>query len=225
MLSCPATLYQSHLTSILTPLFEHIQYRLQCSWDPVLRAGATNTESTKPLFSDTCAEAANKLASGNMESWLLSYYARAGLFVGDLDGVTAEAAVEKARVELTRTFSDVLQSVLALKGSWALVLANKAKEEQAVKRNDPSKLTSGPKNQISQGDGPVNADGTSRTPIQLHLDARRLLRIDKMCHFLLLENESIAGYLVLTVVQVRTKSCDCELNALFSQNLLYSSVP
>lgn len=51
-------------------------------------------------------------------------------------------------------------SVLALKGSWALVLANKAKEEQAVKRNDPSKLLSGPKNQISQGNGgPVNADG------------------------------------------------------------------
>jgi hypothetical protein len=49
--------------------------------------------------------------------------------------------------------------VLALKGSWALVLANKAKEEQAVRRNDPSKLTTGPRNQISQGDGPVNADG------------------------------------------------------------------
>ncbi len=39
------------------------------------------------------------------------------------------------------------------------MLSNKAKEEQAVKRNDPSKLTSGPRNQISQGDGPVNADG------------------------------------------------------------------
>ena len=39
------------------------------------------------------------------------------------------------------------------------MLANKAKEEQAVRRNDPSKLTTGPRNQISQGDGPVNADG------------------------------------------------------------------
>lgn len=106
------------------------------------------------------------------------------------------------------------------------MLANKAKEEQAVRRNDPSKLTAGPRNQISQGDGPVNADGkdsapyasryvlhisfltchtepgTSRTPVQLHLDARKLLRIDKMCHFLLLENELIAGHLVGTIVQV-----------------------
>lgn len=110
MLSCPATLYQSHLTSILTPLFEHIQYRLQCSWDPIIRTGAGNVESTKPLLSDTCSSAAAKLASSNAESWLLAYYARAGLFVGDLDGVTAEAAVEKARVELTRTFADVIQS-------------------------------------------------------------------------------------------------------------------
>ena len=53
--------------------------------------------------------------------------------------------------------------MLALKGGWALVLANKAKEEQAVKRNDPSKLTAGPRNQISQGDGPVNADGEDFT--------------------------------------------------------------
>ena len=29
------------------------------------------------------------------------------------------------------------------------------------------------------------------------------MRIDKICHFLLLENESIAGHLVLTIVQVR----------------------
>ena len=48
---------------------------------------------------------------------------------------------------------------LALKGSWALVLANKAKEEQAMKRNDLSKLTSGTRNQIKSDVGPVNADG------------------------------------------------------------------
>jgi len=111
MQSCPATLYQSHLTPILTPLFEHMQYRLQCSWDPIIRTGANDIESTKPLTSDGSTEAANVLASrNNMESWLLAYYARAGLFVGDLDGVTGEAAVEKARVELTRTFADVIQS-------------------------------------------------------------------------------------------------------------------
>eukprot|EP00804_Cyclotella_cryptica_P002600 CCRYP_010429-RC/>CCRYP_010429-RC protein AED:0.08 eAED:0.08 QI:0/0.9/0.90/1/0.7/0.54/11/1348/1458 len=201
MLSCPATLYQSHLTAILVPLFENMKYRLQCSWDPILRNAASSTDSTKPLTSESCTDAVNKLSTGNVESWLLAYYARGGLFVGDLDSVTGEAAVEKARVELTRNFSDMIQSVLALKGGWALVLANKAKEEQAVKKNDPSKLTSGPRNQISQVDGPVNADGTSRTPVQLHLDARRLLRIDKMCHFLLLENELIAGHLVVTIVQ------------------------
>lgn len=110
MLSCPATLYASHLTSILTPLFEHIQFRLQCSWDPILRSGAAGIESTKPLNSDDCAEAANRLATGNIETWLPTYYARAGLFVGDLDSVTGEAAVEKARVELTRTFADIIQS-------------------------------------------------------------------------------------------------------------------
>lgn len=110
MLSCPATLYQSHLTSILVPLFEHVQYRLRCSWDPIIRIGANPTESTKPLTSDSCAEAANKLAIGNPESWLLAYYARGGLFVGDLDSVTGEAAVEKARVELTRNFADMIQS-------------------------------------------------------------------------------------------------------------------
>lgn len=45
--------------------------------------------------------------------------------------------------------------------------------------------------------------------MQLHLDARKLLRIEKMCHFLLLENESIAGYLVLTIVQVSTEGMFC----------------
>lgn len=75
-----------------------------------MRSGATGLESTKPLNSDGCMEVANKLTSNSIESWLLSYYARAGLFVGDLDGVTGEAAVEKARVELSRTFADIIQS-------------------------------------------------------------------------------------------------------------------
>ena len=110
MLSCPATLYQSHLTAILVPLFENMQYRLQCSWDQIIRIGAISTDSTKPLTSESCTETVNKLATGDAESWLLAYYARGGLFVGDLDGVTGEAAVEKARVELTRNFADMIQS-------------------------------------------------------------------------------------------------------------------
>ena len=187
MLSCPSSLYQSHMTSILGPVFEHLQFRFQCSWAPILGTGLP-AEATKPLFSTTCADAANQIVRNGTESWLAGYYARGGLFVGDLDSETADAMSEKSRFELTRTFSDMIQSVLALKGFWALVLANKAKDE-TDKKNDPS-LVSG-----------INADGSSRTLVQLHSDARRLLRIDKLCHFLLLENEQIAGYLVLTLIQ------------------------
>jgi len=198
MLSCPTSLYQSHLTAILGPVFEHLQLRFQYSWGPILGTGALSAESTKPLFSANSAEGA-RLANSDVETWLVAYYARGGLFVGDLDSVTAEAMADKARIEITRTFSDMIQSVLALKGGWALVLANKAKEE-AAKRNDPLKSASGPKSRLSEN-GPTNADGTKRTLVQLHLDARKLLRIDKLCHFLLLENEQIAGYLVLTLIQ------------------------
>jgi len=201
MLSCPAPLYQSHLTPILGPIFEHLQLRFQYSWGPILGTGGLSIDSTKPLFSNNCADAANQLAREGMESWLISYYARGGLFVGDLNSVTAEAMVEKTRVDLTRTFSDMIQTVLALKGGWALVLANKAKEEQAGKKNDYSKLNFGPKSQICVTSGPTNADGTKRTLAQLHVDARKIHRIDKLCHFLLLENEQIAGYLVLTMIQ------------------------
>lgn len=116
MLSCPVTLYQSHLTAILGPLFEHMQYRLQYSWDPILGSGSS--EATKALTSDGSADMANRLASVGLEAWLVAYYARGGLFVGDLDTVTGEAAVEKVRVELTRNFADMIQSVLALKGGW-----------------------------------------------------------------------------------------------------------
>jgi len=200
MLSCPVPLYQSHLTAILGPIFEHLQIRFQYTWGPILGNGGLSIDSTKPLFSNDCATAASQLASGGADSWLISYYARCGLVVGDLDSVTGEAMVEKTRVELTRTFSDMMQTVLALKGGWALVLANKAKEEQA-KKNDPSKLSSGPKSGIISTNGPTNADGTERTVLQIHLDARKLNRIDKLCHFLLLENEQIAGYLVLTLIQ------------------------
>ena len=84
-----------------------------------------------------------------------------------------------------------------MKGIWALVLANKAKDE-TDRRNAAAKASS----RSSKGEHiPVNADGTKRTLVQLHLDARRMVRIDKLCHFLLLENEQIAGYLVLSLIQ------------------------
>ena len=125
------------------------------------------------------------------------------MFVGDLDKVTADAAVEKYRVDLSRVFSDVLQSALALKGDWALVLANRAKEEQAARRHDSSNLFTGPKSQVNVNtDGKeVNADGTPKSEHQASIDARKLLRINGLCHFLLLEDEGIAGNLTLTVIQ------------------------
>lgn len=83
----------------------------------------------------------------------------------------------------------------------ALVLATQAKEEQATKRNDSSKLTTGPRNRIGKG-GPVNADGTPRSDNRIAVDARKSLRITALCHFLFLENEGIAGSITLTVIQV-----------------------
>lgn len=198
MMSCPATMYQTHLTAILGPVFEHLQLRFQYTWGPIIATG--QVEQSRPITSDNCAQVADQLAGIGAKSWLKAYYQRSGLFVGDLDSVTAEAASEKARVELTRTFADMMQTTLALKGVWALVLANKAKEE-ASKKN-VAKSTRGPKSRVvNDNKGPSNADGTKRTVAQRHIDSRFLNRIDKLCHFLLLENEQIAGYLVLTVIQ------------------------
>jgi hypothetical protein len=92
-----------------------MQYRLPLTWAPVLSNSTSN--STAPLTTSTCSSAA-AVASRDMDSWYSSFYARGGLFVGDLDSITGEAAVEKCRVDMTRAFSDVIQSVLALKGDW-----------------------------------------------------------------------------------------------------------
>jgi len=191
MLSCPVTLYQSHLSPILGPVFEHLQYRFEKNWRPILNH--EHLDMTKPLTTSTCNVAA-ALASRGGEDWFVPYYARAGLFVGDLDAITAEAAVEKTRVELSRSFCDMLQAVLALKGDWALVLANQAKEE----KGDPH---SGPRSRISNSKGPINADGTPRGQNQFAIDARKHLRISRICHFLLLEDERVAGFLVLSLIQ------------------------
>ena len=85
-----------------------------------------------------------------------------------------------------------------------MVLATQAQEEQAAtKRNDSSKLTSGPHNRIGKG-GPVNADGTPCNDNRIAVDARKSLRITALCHFLFLENEGIAGSITLTIIQVST---------------------
>lgn len=95
----------------------------------------------------------------------------------------------------------MLQSALALKGDWALVLANQSKEEQALKRNDASRLLTGPSTKPKQTSGPVNADGTPRSKFHLAIEARKTLRIRELCRFLLLGDETIAGFLVLTIFQ------------------------
>lgn len=89
-----------------------------------------------------------------------------------------------------------------MKGEWALVLANQAKEEQALKRGDPSKLMSGPKTRLNNSNGGrVNADGTPRGENEEAIEARKKIRIDAMCQFLLLENERIAYSVVTSIIQ------------------------
>ena len=197
MLACPFTLYMTHLAPVLSPVLEHVKYRLDRTWAPLI--GTAPLERCKPLFTSGCDAAATLAAQGG-DAWFDSYYARTGLFVGDLEVILADSAVEKQRVENCRVFADMLQAVLGLKGDWALVLANLAREDQAVKRNDSSKLTQGPSSKPSTTDGYVNADGTPRSHNQTAVDARKLRRINAMCHFLLLEHEQIAGNLTLAVI-------------------------
>lgn len=84
-----------------------------------------------------------------------------------------------------------------------LVLANISKEDQAFKRNDPSRLSTGPRSaMILSDDQPRNADGTPRTINQPAIEARQLQRINKICHYMLLEDERIAGALVVSLVDV-----------------------
>lgn len=202
LVSCPSTMYTTHLAPLLVPICEHLRVRLERTWQPVLNASSPSvlTEAMRALTSADAGKAAI-LASQGGDAWFTWYYAHAGLFVGDMDVITAEAAVDKYRVEIGRTFSDVLQVALALKGEWALVLANQAKEEQALKRNDSSKLSSGPNNRLNEEGVELNADGTPKSPDQYLIDGRKLLRINGLCHFLLLENEQIAGQLTLAVIQ------------------------
>lgn len=119
MLSCPATLYASHLAPIVGPVVEHMKQLMQLTWAPIINPAsvASIPDLGKAVTSSTC-NAAAVLASRGGEEWYATYYARSGIFVGDLDIVTAESVVEKYRIELTRTYSDMLQTVLALKGDW-----------------------------------------------------------------------------------------------------------
>jgi hypothetical protein len=193
-------MYMTHLAPIIGPVLDHMQIRLEKTWLPIT-GPAVATEMCRPLFTSDC-DAAAALASRGGEDWFTSYYARSGLFVGDLDAVTAEEAVDKGRVEISRTFSDLLQTALALKGDWALVLANIAREDQANRANDNLLKSQGPRNRFSEGQ--VNADGTPKSINQAAIDARKLRRISAMCHFLFLEHEQVAGSLTVTAIQCLT---------------------
>lgn len=91
-----------------------MQSRLHFTWSPILN----NIQGiTTPLTSQTCSSI-SALALQGGEEWFKTYYARGGLFVGDADNVTAESAVERVRVDLTRVYIDVIQAAFALKGDW-----------------------------------------------------------------------------------------------------------
>ena len=111
----------THLSPILEPIFEHLSLRLRKTWQPILEEKSIKrslcSEISAALTTRRCEEAATLAFTGG-DAWFEVYYARGGLFVGDLEGTTAEAAVEKVRVDLSRTFGDVLQAALALKGEW-----------------------------------------------------------------------------------------------------------
>ena len=115
--------------------------------------------------------------------------------------MTGEAVLEKVRVELGRSFSDMIQVAMALKGDWALVLANQAKEDQALKKTDSSKLKTGPNTKVNNSSMFVNADGTSRNKSHIALEARKNLRINALCQFLLLGNDRISLFLIIIIIQ------------------------
>ena len=200
MICTPATLYKSHLAMILGPMFDHIRYRLELSWGPVVSGEQSSAISTKgkTALSSSETQSAAQLALNKGENWYHWYYSHSGLFVGDLDSITAEAAVEKYRVDVTRAVLDALQVALGLKGDWSLVLANKARAEQPPAKKDDSKFLNA--NRLVPPKVEMNADGTPKSEYSQAADARKLGRINGLCHFLLLEDERIAGNLVTTIV-------------------------
>ena len=79
LLSCPSTLYPSHLSHILGPLFEHMQRRLQFTWAPLLSSRSTLSDFAKPLTTASCDSVVN-LAENGGDEWFTSYYERGGKY-------------------------------------------------------------------------------------------------------------------------------------------------
>ncbi|GMH80393.1 hypothetical protein TL16_g08529 [Triparma laevis f. inornata] len=227
--STPYTLYGSYLTPILTPILSHLQWRLDATWkvnaDGRVGSTAPSTSTSdaaavdcssgngtdqvrkyvdsvrfKNILNSNSPPPQTPSPNSHLPQWFETYYSYCGLFCGDMPAMDNEAAVEKLRTELTHAWCDTLQSALALKGEWALTLANIAKENDSRKKNN-NVMNS----KVSPGIGytktnmKTNADGTIRTPDHVHSEALQLLRIDAMSQYLTQE-ESVAGPVVMTVI-------------------------
>lgn len=187
MLSCPPELYRRILSPILAPVVSHLRFRIEKTWNDTLPG---DNSSKQAMVSSGCNTAAD-LATRGGDAWYSWYYGHGGLFLGDIDATATEATVEKYRVDLIRTFSDVFQCALALKGEWALVLVQIAKDEASPQSS------SEPGNSLDNHGGLSNKAERSLSSDQ----TANLKRINSLCHFLLLENECIAGDLSFLMVR------------------------
>ena len=154
LLTCPASLYASHLAPILLPILETMRIRLAMSWTTDDKASSSPSSALRTNSLDNVTQ----IFQQEENTFLQWYYGHGGLFVGDLDEARSETVTEKTKIEITRTYCDVLQDALALKGDWALTLANLAKEEA---RETDTRFASG-----KERSDPVNANGTPKLPQQ-----------------------------------------------------------
>ncbi len=194
MVNCPSQLYVTHLTPVLAPLFEHLRWRLASTW----RISAEGKVGSMAPNSITATSAAEECRTGGgSDEWFEKYYSYGGLFVGDVEAVDNEALVDKMRIDLSHSWADCLQTALALRGDWALTLANIAKEQDSTKKGKKQDRIP-PNSKSGMNAQSHNADGTARTADHKIIEARHLTRIDALAHYLLTE-QSVAGPIVQTI--------------------------
>ena len=120
----PVNLYHSYLTPILYPILNHAKWRIASSWKVNQDGRIGSVAPASAMSKEASADCVN---GGGTDAWYESYYAYCGLFIGDLGETDGETLVEKVRNGLTQAWSDCLLTAFALKGDWALVLANVSK--------------------------------------------------------------------------------------------------
>jgi len=198
LINCPTSLYNSHLAGIMSKLFTHLNWRLTSTWksDANGRVGSTAPSST------TATQAAADCKNGNgTDAWFETYYAYGGIFVGDLDNESSDQVVSRVRVDLTHAFVNFVQACFALSGSWALTLANVARESE---RNRKNVLAAQNGSKVSDG---LNADKTKKhydPQVAKHIESIHINRIDSLQRFMLVENETIAKALIDTTIDCLT---------------------